>query len=65
MKVNIGKMDKAARILIGFGLLSLVVVLEGATRWLGLIGLVPLTTAVFGYCPLYSLLGMDTCSRKA
>jgi Protein of unknown function (DUF2892) len=61
MKANVGMTDQAARIVIGFGLLSLVVILEGGARWLGLIGLVPLATAVLSYCPLYSLLGMDTC----
>ena len=60
MKTNVGTTDKAARIVIGFGLLSLVVLLESGARWLGLIGLVPLATAVFGYCPLYSLLDIDT-----
>jgi hypothetical protein len=39
----------------------LLFVLEGGAKWFGLIGLVPLATAVFGYCPLYSLLGMSTC----
>ena len=60
MKANVGMTDQAARIVIGFGLLSLVVILESAVRWVGLIGLVPLATAVLGYCPLYSLLGIAT-----
>lgn len=64
MKANVGLTDQAARIVIGFGLLSLVLILESGVRWLGLIGLVPLATAVLGYCPLYSLLGMDTCAPE-
>lgn len=64
MKANVGMTDQAARIVIGCGLLSLVVILEGDARWLGLIGLVPLVSAVLSYCPLYSLLGMDTCAAE-
>jgi hypothetical protein len=35
--------------------------IEGNARWLGLIGIVPLLTAAFGYCPLYTLLGFSSC----
>ena len=38
---------------------------EGNLRWWGLIGLVPLATGLFRWCPAYTLLGMDTCGRKA
>ena len=31
----------------------------------GWIGVVPLLTAVVGYCPAYSILGMSTCSKRA
>jgi hypothetical protein len=37
------------------------VFLNGDARWFGLIGLVPLLTGIVGNCPLYSLLGIDTC----
>ena len=33
-------------------------------RWAGLIGIVPLATGLFGYCPLYALFGFDTCPLK-
>ncbi len=65
MKANVGMTDQAARIVIGVALLSLVVILEGGARWLGLIGLVPIATAVLRYCPLYSLLGVATCPNEA
>jgi hypothetical protein len=61
MKVNVGVVDKVARIVVGLGLLSLIFVLEGNLRWLGLVGIVPLATGVVGYCPLYSVLGLSTC----
>jgi hypothetical protein len=61
MNRNVGAIDKALRVIVGIGLLSLFFVLEGGARWLGLIGLLPLATAIFGYCPLYSILGVSTC----
>jgi hypothetical protein len=57
-------MDKVVRIVVGVGLLSLILVLEGNVRWLGLIGIVPLATGLIGYCPLYTVLGLSTCSMK-
>jgi len=45
----------------GAGLLSLVFVLDGATRWWGLIGIVPLATGLFGFCPAYRLFGLSSC----
>lgn len=61
MKANVGGIDRTLRVLVGLGVLSLLLVLEGNARWFGLIGLVPLLTATLGYCPLYSLLGISTC----
>jgi hypothetical protein len=65
MKINVGMVDKAVRIVLGLGLLSLMVLLDGNARWLGLIGIVPLVTGAVGYCPLYSILGLNTCSAKS
>jgi hypothetical protein len=61
MKANVGGVDKVARIVVGAGLLSLVVFLEGNARWWGLVGLVPLLTGIFNFCPAYTLLGLRTC----
>jgi hypothetical protein len=61
MKANVGGVDRIGRIVVGAGLLSLLVFLEGNARWWGLIGLVPLLTGIFGFCPLYALLGIRTC----
>lgn len=59
MTRNIGSIDRFFRIAVGLGLLSLVVV--GPQTWWGLIGLIPLATAVMGWCPPYALLGISTC----
>ncbi|MDX1646106.1 MAG: DUF2892 domain-containing protein [Longimicrobiales bacterium] len=53
--------DRAARIVLGLGLLSIVFV-GPQTLW-GLLGLVPLTTGLLGTCPVYSILGISTCPR--
>ena len=37
----------------------------GPWNWLGWIGVVPIATALFGVCPLYSLVGLSTCPRKS
>jgi hypothetical protein len=64
MKQNVGGVDRLLRAILGVGLLSLLLLLEGNGRWFGLIGLVPLATAVLGYCPLYSVFGMSTSTHK-
>lgn len=64
MKANVGYADRVARVVLGAVLLSLLYFLEGDARWFGLIGLVPLLTAAVGSCPLYSLLGINTCGTQ-
>ena len=64
MTSNIGGIERIARIVIG-----LVLVAMAATGQVGLwgwLGLVPLATGLIGWCPPYSLLGINTCkNRKA
>lgn len=57
--VNMGTIDRGLRIVVGVVLLALVFV-GPQTLW-GLLGIVPLATSVSGWCPAYSLLGMNTC----
>ena len=61
MQTNTGSLDRALRLLIGVVLLSLVFV-GPKTAW-GWLGLVPIGTSLMGWCPLYALLGFDTCPR--
>ena len=65
MKNNVGSADKIVRILLGLGLLSLLFLLEAPMKYLGLIGFVLLLTSLMGWCPLYSLVGINTCKVKA
>ena len=36
----------------------------GAYSWLYLLGIVPLVTGLIGSCPLYTILGINTCPMK-
>jgi hypothetical protein len=56
---NVGAADRTVRIVIGLVLIALVFV-GPRTPW-GWIGIVPLLTAFFSFCPLYRLLGINTC----
>lgn len=62
MQTNEGTIDRALRIIVGLGVLSLVFV-GPQTAW-GWIGVVPLLTGLVGYCPVYSILGFNTCPIK-
>ncbi len=65
MEINVGGVDRGLRIVVGIALLALVFVLEGNARWLGLIGIVPLATGLFRFCPAYALFGLNTCPMEA
>jgi hypothetical protein len=59
MLINESSLDRLVRVVVGIVLLSLTVV-GPKTMW-GLIGLVPLLTGILGFCPLYRLVGLNTC----
>lgn len=61
MTVNVGTTERIIRAAIGLILLSLVFI--GPHTWWGLIGLVPLATAAFSFCPIWQLLGVNTCRK--
>ena len=62
MKVNVGGLDRTLRIVIGLVLIGLA--LAGTIGVWGWIGVLPLASGLFGTCPAYSLLGMNTCPMK-
>ena len=64
MRHNVGKLDRAIRAALGIALLAFLFVSDAPGRWWGLIGLAPLLTAVVGYCPVYALFGISTCSAR-
>lgn len=55
--------ERVIRVLVGLGLISLVFI-GPKTLW-GWIGILPILTGVTGICPLYTVLGISTCPRKA
>ena len=59
MKNNVGAIDKKLRIGGGALLLALAVIGIG-TPWTW-IGIVPLATGLMGWCPAYTLIGVNTC----
>lgn len=63
MSRNEGTLDRALRIILGLVLLSLVFV-GPQTNW-GWVGIIPLATGLLGSCPLYSILGLNTCPLKS
>lgn len=60
MRANVGGADKWLRIVVGLALI--VWALMGGPVW-AWIGVVPLATGLFNFCPLYKLVGINTCRR--
>ena len=58
MNTNVGTIDRVLRIIVGLGLISMVFV-GPQTPW-GWVGVIPLATALLGWCPAYTLLGIKT-----
>lgn len=59
---NVGSIDKVIRIVAGVVLLGLGAF--GSLGWWGLIGVIPLGTALLNTCPLYTILGVNTCGLR-
>ena len=62
MSANVGGIDKIVRIVAGAGLIGATV--AGMLPVWGYIGIVPLATGLMGWCPAYSIFGMNTCATK-
>ena len=62
-KTNVGGIDRVLRIVAGLVLIGLT--LMGTIGPWGWIGVVPVATGLFSSCPLYSLIGVNTCPMKA
>ena len=62
MKSNVGGIDRILRIVFGVVLVALAA--TGTVGVWGWLGLVPLATGLLGWCPPYSLFGINTCKNK-
>jgi hypothetical protein len=66
---NVGGIDRVLRIIVGLALISLVFIgaqipfIGQNVAW-GWIGIVPLATGIFRFCPAYALLGVRTCKTR-
>lgn len=64
MQTNVGGADRAVRLVAGAALLLSILLIEGNWRWLGLIGLIPIFTGLTRWCPLYTIIGINTCPKE-
>lgn len=60
MKPNVGSADKIARIVLGVVIVALGIYFQS---WWGAVGIVPLLTGIFNFCPAYNLIGISTKSK--
>ena len=61
MKANIGKTDRAIRLILGAAIIFVGVYYES---WWGLIGLTPIVTSFISWCPLYVPFGLSTVLKR-
>ena len=62
MSINVGSWDRVLRMVVGLVLIGLAA--TGTVGLWGWIGVVPVATGLFGFCPAYTLLGIKTCPMK-
>ncbi len=62
MKSNVGTVDRVVRITVGVGLIA--ATLSGYIGVWGWLGVIPLVTGVFRFCPAYFPFGLNSCSTK-
>ncbi len=60
MTKNMGGIDRILRILVGLALLVWGFVLSQPFNYWGAIGVIPLFTALLGWCPAYTIFGIKT-----
>lgn len=63
LSINVGSIDRALRIVLGLVLIGLAA--TGVVGWWGWIGIVPLVTGLWRFCPVYSLLGISSCPLES
>jgi hypothetical protein len=67
MTTNVGTIDRILRIVVGLALIALALgyVPGYLPQVWGWIGVIPIATALIGWCPAYSILGLSTCGKSA
>jgi hypothetical protein len=64
MTCNVGKIERAVRLIVGVMILGLYGALDPPWKYLALIGLIPLGSAITGFCPVYAWLGVNRCGSR-
>ncbi len=59
MKKNVGTIDRVIRAVVGLVIFAIGIYFKS---WWAVVGIIPIATAVVGWCPPYALLGVNTCS---
>ena len=62
MNQNVGTIDRVVRVVVGLALIG--ATLLGYIGLWGWIGVVPVATGLFGFCPAYLPFGLSTCSPQ-
>ncbi|MCA0044550.1 YgaP family membrane protein [Celeribacter litoreus] len=64
MTKNVGGIDRIIRVVVGLALIAgFFMNPDASMRWLYLIGIIPLVTGLINFCPLYTIIGVNTCKR--
>lgn len=63
MKLNVGGIDRILRIVVGLALIG--ATLAGMIGVWGWIGVVPLLTGTFKFCPAYTIFGLNSCAMAS
>lgn len=61
MTRNVGSIDRMIRVLLGIVIAALGLYFQS---WWGVLAIVPLGTALIGWCPAYLPFGLTTCKMK-
>jgi hypothetical protein len=61
---NLTAFERMARVLIGFAIVLVALGFEPPHPWLALFAIIPVGTAILGYCPLYQLVGYNPLKRS-
>ena len=62
MKANVGTIDHVLRALVGLVLIGLAA--TGTVGWWGWLGVMPLATSLFRFCPAYTPIGASPAPIK-
>lgn len=63
-EINVGQLDRALRILAGLCLVAILFIEDSPWRLVGLLGLAYILTGLTRWCPIYTWMGINTCSPK-